>query len=129
MQIRFEPTPVDAAARLLRQAAAGWGGLPGGGRAAGKCRRAGNDRLASGKWADDNQLWWTGAKPGDKLDMRLQVEQDGTYDVEACMTKAVDYGIVQLWIDDQKAGSPIDLYHDGVVPTGPLAIGSHADGG
>ena len=78
-----------------------------------------------GKWKDDNQLWWTGAKPGDKLDIRLKVDQDGTYDVEVCLTKAVDYGIVQLWIDDQKAGSPIDLFHDGVVPTGPLAIGTH----
>jgi hypothetical protein len=78
-----------------------------------------------GKWKDDNQLWWTGAQPGDKLDIRLKVPQDGTYNVEVCLTKAVDYGIVQLWIDGQKAGAPIDLYHDGVIPTGPLAIGTH----
>ncbi len=41
------------------------------------------------------------------------------------MTKAIDYGIVQLWIDGSKAGSPVDLFHEGVVPTGPVALGTH----
>jgi hypothetical protein len=81
--------------------------------------------FGAGQWTDDHQLWWTGAKPGDKLDILLQVPEAGVYEVSVCLTKAVDYGIVQLAIDDQEAGAPIDLYNDGVVPTGPVAIGTH----
>jgi hypothetical protein len=42
------------------------------------------------------------------------------------LTQAVDYGIVQFALDGQKLGNPIDLYHDGVVPTGPLDLGAQA---
>ncbi len=78
-----------------------------------------------GKWKDDNQLWWTGAKVGDELKIKLPVKKSGTYEVKAKLTRAVDYAIVQLFIDGKKAGGPIDLYHAGVVPTGPISIGTH----
>jgi len=39
-------------------------------------------------------------------------------------TKAVDYGIVQFYLDGQKLGPPIDFYHRAVVPTGPVAFGA-----
>ena len=80
---------------------------------------------AGGAWDDDNQLWWTGAGPGDKLNVQLEVAETGTYTVTAKLTKAVDYGTVQLSIDGTKAGDPIDLYNDGVVPTGPIPLGTH----
>ena len=41
------------------------------------------------------------------------------------MTKAPDYGIVQLYLDGQKLGSPIDLYHASVVPTGLKSLDVH----
>jgi len=41
------------------------------------------------------------------------------------LTKAPDYGIVQLYLDGQKLGEPIDLYHESVVATGLLAMGEH----
>ena len=37
------------------------------------------------------------------------------------LTKAPDYGIVQLYLDGQKLGDPIDLYRDGVSAHGPAA--------
>lgn len=76
-----------------------------------------------GKWKDNNQLWWTGAKPGDKLNLAFPVKKTGAYEVAVTLTKAVDYGIVQLYVDGKKAGDPIDLYNDGVVPSGPIALG------
>ena len=39
-------------------------------------------------------------------------------------TKAPDYGIVQLYLDGEKLGGPLDLYHTAVVPSGPLVMGA-----
>ena len=82
-----------------------------------------------GKWKNDEQLWWTGAKPGDKLDLALPVEPAGKYEVSVSLTKARDYGIVQFSLDGKKAGEPIDLYNAGVVPTGPISLGTRPDRG
>ncbi len=78
-----------------------------------------------GSWKDDDQLWWTGAKPGAKLDLALPVKEPGKYNVTVVLTKAPDYGIVQLALDGQKLGGPVDLYHSSVVPTGVLDLGLH----
>lgn len=75
-------------------------------------------------WSNDAQLWWTGAQPGDKLDLALPVERPGRCQLRAQLTKAVDYGIVQLSLDGEKLGGPIDLYHDGVIATGELDLGT-----
>jgi hypothetical protein len=78
------------------------------------------------KWKNDDQLWWTGAKPGDKLTVVVPIEKAGKYQVSVRLTKAADYGIVQLSLDGRKAGEPIDLYNNGVIPTDPpVAIGTH----
>lgn len=66
-----------------------------------------------------------GAKPGDKLDLALPVKAAGKYLLSSQLTKAPDYGIVQLYLDGQKLGSPIDLYRKDVKPTGTLALGEH----
>ena len=84
------------------------------------------DGYGEGLWHDDDQLWWTEAKPGDRLDLALMVEEAGSYALSATMTRAVDYAIVQLWLDGAKLGEPIDLYNDGVAPTGPIELGTHA---
>jgi hypothetical protein len=77
-------------------------------------------------WSNEAQLWWTGAKPGDKLELALPVAKAGKYQLLAQLTKAVDYGIVQLSLDGEKLGQPVDLFHDGVVASGELDFGTHA---
>ncbi|MCL4203110.1 MAG: DUF2961 domain-containing protein [Pirellulaceae bacterium] len=77
------------------------------------------------KWQNGNQLWWTQAQPGDKLQLRIPVETTGRYQVRALLTKARDYGIVQLSLDGRKLGEPIDLYNPEVVPTGAIDLGQH----
>ena len=75
-------------------------------------------------WLGDAHLWWTGAKPGDRLALGFLVADAGCYDVALQMTRARDYGVVQLLIDNVKAGLPFDLYSEvGVLPTGPLGLG------
>ena len=41
------------------------------------------------------------------------------------MTKAVDYGRHQLYLDGKKLGEPVDLFNNGVIPTGVLNLGEH----
>ncbi|MGA2662054.1 MAG: glycoside hydrolase family 172 protein, partial [Verrucomicrobiota bacterium] len=77
----------------------------------------------AGQWSNDAHLWWTGAKPGDKLDLALPIGKTGRFRVSLQLTRAPDYGIVQPYLDGQKLGEPIDLYHGSVVPTGALALG------
>jgi hypothetical protein len=79
----------------------------------------------AGQWSNDAHLWWTQAKPGDKLDLALPVKQAGKYRLGAQLTRAPDYAIVQLYLDGQKLGDPIDLYHESVIPTGLLPLGAH----
>jgi hypothetical protein len=78
-----------------------------------------------GQWSNEAHLWWIDAKPGDKLDLALPVTQSAKYKLSLQLTKARDYGIVQLYLDGQKLGDPIDLYHESVIPTGQMAMGSH----
>ena len=77
-----------------------------------------------GQWSNDAHLWWIGTKPGDKLDLALPVKETGKYQLGAQLTKAPDYAIVQLYLDGQKLGSPIDLYDKSVIPSGLLALGA-----
>ena len=76
-------------------------------------------------WSDGAHLWWTKAKPGDRLTVALPVKQDGKYKLTAQLTKARDYGVVQLSLDGKKLGAPLDLYNPKVVPTGQLDLGMH----
>jgi hypothetical protein len=78
-----------------------------------------------GKWSNQSQLWWTKGKPGDRLTLAVPVKADGTYKLTAQLTKAADYGIVQLSLDGRKLGEPTDFYNLGVIPTGPLDLGTH----
>jgi len=76
------------------------------------------------RFSGGKHLWWTEAKPGDSLVLASNVDQGGSYKVKVQFTKAVDYGIVQLYGDGEKLGEPIDLYNNGVVPTGEIELGT-----
>lgn len=74
------------------------------------------------KWSNNSQLWWTGARVGDELTLQLP-SFAGKAKLEAVLTRAVDYGIVQLAFDGKPLGEPIDLYDPQVVTTGLLELG------
>jgi hypothetical protein len=77
------------------------------------------------RWSGKNQLWWTGGQVGDKLVLEFAVGEAGRFDIQAVMTKARDYGIVQLSIDGQPLGEAIDLFNTpDVVTTGLISLGS-----
>ncbi len=74
-------------------------------------------------WSNDTHLWWTGAKPQDILELAFDVKKAGPYRLEMQLTKAIDYAIVQLYLDGDELGAPIDLFNNGVIPTGPVDMG------
>ncbi len=76
-------------------------------------------------WSGESHLWWIEAKPGDTLELAVPVSKSGLYSLKMQLTKAIDYGIVQLYLDGRKLGGPIDLYNNGVVATGVLDMGAH----
>jgi hypothetical protein len=78
-----------------------------------------------GEWSDGCHLWWIEGKPGDKLDLALRVGKAGKYKIAVQLTKARDYGIIQLYLDGQKLGSQIDLYNQEVIPSGQMDMGIH----
>lgn len=77
------------------------------------------------EWSGGAQLWWRNAKPGDKLDLGLSVKQRGNYKLSAQFTKAKDYGIAQFILDGKKLDGPVDFYHDGVIPSGVIDLGTY----
>ncbi len=65
-------------------------------------------------WSNETQLWWRDGKTGDRLVLEFPVSKAGRYAVTANLTKANDYGIVRLRINDQSAVE-FDRFHDRVA--------------
>ena len=79
--------------------------------------------FAKDRWSNADQLWWTGAKPGSKLELEFEVAESGLYDAELVMTRAQDYGVVQLALDGIPLGGSIDLFNaPDVITTGVLTF-------
>jgi hypothetical protein len=78
------------------------------------------------RWDGDSgefHLWWRGAKPGETLVLGFPVEKAGKYKISGKFVKAIDYGITQFAVNGQKAGEPIDFFHEGVILVGPIELG------
>ena len=63
-----------------------------------------------GKWREDRQIWWTGGKPGDQMELRVKLENSEAKSVALGLTCAVDYGIFEFFWDGKKIGGLNDLY-------------------
>ncbi|MBD0378782.1 DUF2961 domain-containing protein [Paenibacillus sedimenti] len=74
-------------------------------------------------WSGDKQLWLFGMQPGDYATVAFTVPQDGLYDLAAVLTKARDYGVVQLSIDGQNIGEAFDGFNPTVVKSDPINLG------
>lgn len=80
--------------------------------------------FAKDRWSGGEQLFWTGAKPGERLELDLPVKTTGLYNLAAAFTMARDYATVQVHLDDKPLGDPLDLYnYPDVLTTGMLEIG------
>lgn len=78
--------------------------------------------LRGAVWSGDTQLWWQDAMPGSRLTLAIPVEKTDKYEIKVVLTKAPDYGIVQLLLDGVKIGNPVDLYDSELTHTGVLSF-------
>ena len=77
------------------------------------------------RWSNDRQLFWGGAKPGDRLEIDLDLAQADECDLRAVFTMARDYAIIQTYLDGERLGKPLDLYNSpDVLTTGVLTLGT-----
>ncbi|MGQ9880682.1 MAG: DUF2961 domain-containing protein [Armatimonadota bacterium] len=82
------------------------------------------DLLGFGEaWSGGKHLWWTGAKPGNVLELGFNVQKAGKYELILAMTKAVDYGQFRLLVNGMPIGDVVDLFNNGVVHTGKISVG------
>jgi hypothetical protein len=120
------PSPAPAAAASFKVPGAQDGeSLPVFKATAGAARPQSMANFTGGKWSGGSQLFWSGAKPGDRLELKLSVPSDGAYDLAGALTKARDYAIVELQLDGKTLGQPLDLYAPSVGTTGELSFGQH----
>jgi hypothetical protein len=120
------PSPAPAAAASFKVPGALEGeSLPVIKASAGAARTQSMANFTAGKWSGGSQLFWSGAKPGDRLELKFSVQSDGAYDLAGALTKARDYAIVELQLDGKTLGQPLDLYSTSVTTTGELSFGQH----
>jgi putative heme-binding domain-containing protein len=92
-------------------------------KSAGDARSQKMSQYPKDAWSGTDHLWWTGTRPGARLELEVPVAKDADYEVEIVLTKARDYGIVQLSLDGQPLGGPIDLFNNpDVITTGVLTF-------
>jgi hypothetical protein len=78
--------------------------------------------IAAFGWSGDKQIWWIDAHVGDELTIEFPVEKAGRYQLVANLTKANDYAIVEVSVDDEPVEKNFDRYHP-TVSHDPIALG------
>jgi len=76
-------------------------------------------------WSDNSQLWWRHAASGNELRLMFIAEEEGMYHISGTLTQAVDYAIVQLYINDREAGRPFNGYIPEGIKTASIDLGNH----
>ena len=76
-----------------------------------------------GKWSGGNQLFFTNADPDGFVSLEVPVAKDGRYELDVYFTTSRDYAIVQVHVDDQTVGDPVDTYTAPVEWKGKTAFG------
>src|SRR5262249_52366583 len=89
------------------------------------------DKWSAERWSNGYQLHCNGVK-GQFVVLGISVPAQDDYRVSVQFTKAANFGIVEVSIDDKKVGKPFDCYGPQVTPSGeislgfvPLSAGSH----
>src|SRR6185312_6609545 len=66
-------------------------------------------------WSGDKQAWWVDAKVGDTLTLEFPVKKAGKYDVIANLTKANDYAVVSIAVNDKPVSDKFDRFNPTVA--------------
>ncbi|WP_143543753.1 glycoside hydrolase family 172 protein [Rhodopirellula sp. MGV] len=80
-------------------------------------------RVFGDGWSSNAHLLWRASGEGAKLEVQFGVDQETT-GLAIGLTKAPDYCSVQVWLDGNRIGQPIDCYDDAVVRAGDVRFES-----
>lgn len=75
-------------------------------------------------WSGGKQLFWRAGKPGERLELELNVNDSGKKEIAAAFTMARDFAIIQVHLDDKPLVDALDLYnYPDVITTGLIKLG------
>jgi hypothetical protein len=76
------------------------------------------------RYSAEEYMRWHPDEIGDRLTFGLQIKEAGKKKVTVRLAKSWDFGIAQLYINDEKAGEPIDMYVEGGGPSDDIVLGT-----
>ncbi len=82
-------------------------------------------RAFGGGWSGDEQLFWSGGSPGAVLEMMVPVPVAGRYRIELYLTRAPDYGDLQIQVDGNPAHGSVSGYATSVSASGAVDAGTY----
>ncbi len=85
----------------------------------GSVKTQGMSNFKADRWSGNSQLWWTGGKTGSRLTTEFEVVTESKF-LHVVLTKAKNYGIVRMQVDDRTIAEQIDLFSPDVKTTGVL---------
>lgn len=74
-------------------------------------------------WSGGQQLF-VSADSGASITLALPAAEPGRFELSLWATRAPDFGTIQLSVDGERVGDPIDLYDPEVLPTGRVILGA-----
>lgn len=75
------------------------------------------------RWSAGTQLFWTGARPDDRLELEFLADRAGKASLLGRFTMAGDYATIRLELDGKPIGEPLDLYnYPDVITSGELTL-------
>jgi hypothetical protein len=74
-------------------------------------------------WSGDSQILATTDAEGDYVVVAVPIEKSGTYEISLYLTKADDYGLLQLMVNGEALGEVYDGYDRRVLSSGRLKMG------
>jgi hypothetical protein len=89
--------------------------LPAGGPSRDKVQVQSQDCCQGLQWSDGKQAWFTANAVGESMTLRFHVDRTGYYEMVAVMTKAIDYGTIELSIDGVDLATNFNGVNDGVI--------------
>jgi len=66
------------------------------------------------RWSGDEQLFWTGAKPGDYLEVEINSSENIEKNLVGQVARNNDYAIIQFYFNGGKIGKEFDCYRSGL---------------
>jgi hypothetical protein len=81
--------------------------------------------IKTGKWQNDDQLFWRAWYADRELSVRMSTKSAGRYRIELGLTHGPGYGTVQFLLDGKKVGEAIDLQNTPDLLVKPFSLGIH----